>query len=147
MRRPKKNSESEKTNKTLLPAPSTGPLEKKTGEKLIQTEKAETGKVSFKVYGYYIRSIGIPATLCTVAAYVLSQMCSVGSNVWLAALSDKNYTNATMDTHDRDVFLGVYSALGVGQGESFSFLKYGKTLEIVRVLFNFYSNRVVEVVE
>ncbi|KAK8386783.1 hypothetical protein O3P69_017907 [Scylla paramamosain] len=111
LKRPKKISESEKTKAPL----AASPVEKKAGEKLIQAEKAETGRVSFKVYLYYIRSIGITATLITTLSYILSQACSVGANVWLAALSEENYTDGVMDDHDRDLYLGVYTALGVGQ--------------------------------
>lgn len=125
LRRPKKISESEKT-KIPLHGSSSSPVEKKAGEKLIQVEKAETGKVSFQVYLYYIRSIGVAATLLTVISYVLSQVCSVGSNVWLAALSEENFENDTMDTDVRDKYLGVYTALGVGQGESSFSLSMGK---------------------
>lgn len=119
MKRAKKISESEKTK---IP-PAAAPVEKKAGEKLIQAEKAETGRVSLSVYLYYIRSIGITATLITTLSYVLSQACSVGANVWLAALSEENYTDGVMDDHDRDLYLGVYTALGIGQGES-SLLMY-----------------------
>ncbi|XP_050728625.1 multidrug resistance-associated protein 1-like isoform X3 [Eriocheir sinensis] len=112
--RSKKISESEKP-KSLLPA---SPVldEKKTGEKLIQAEKAQTGKVSFGVYGYYVRNIGFVATSFTVISYVLSQACSVGSNVWLTAWSEVDLDeNGEMDTAVRDKYLGVYTALGVGQ--------------------------------
>ncbi|XP_045104248.1 multidrug resistance-associated protein 1-like isoform X3 [Portunus trituberculatus] len=111
LKRPKKISESEKTKAP----PAAGAVEKKAGEKLIQAEKAETGRVNLNVYLYYIRSIGITATLITTLSYVLSQGCSVGANVWLAALSEENYTDGVMDDHDRDLYLGVYTALGIGQ--------------------------------
>lgn len=95
------------------------PAEKKAGEKLIQAEKAETGKVSFGVYGYYVRSIGIVATLITVLSYILSQACAVGSNVWLTAWSGEELNDkGEMDVDVRNKYLGVYTALGVGQGES-----------------------------
>lgn len=104
-----------------MPAPK-APPEKKAGEKLIQAEKAETGKVSFGVYGYYVRSIGVLATSLTVVAYILSQACSVGSNVWLTLWSNEPVNeNGEMDRETRDKYLLVYTFLGVGQGELTSF--------------------------
>jgi ATP-binding cassette subfamily C (CFTR/MRP) protein 1 len=45
----------------------------------------------------------------------------VGSNIWLSIWSEsrmgENGTEA-LDTGERDMFLGVYGALGVGQGDT-----------------------------
>lgn len=134
MKRSKKISESEKP-KAPPPADT---VEKKVGEKLIQAEKAETGRVSLKVYLYYIRSIGVTATLITTLSYVLSQACSVGANVWLSALSEENYTDGVMPDSDRDLYLGVYTALGIGQGESSLLMyKHFYDVEVLLRQFNF----------
>lgn len=44
---------------------------------------------------------------------------SIGSNVWLSVWSDANATDAdgNQDTAARDMYLGVYGALGIGQGK------------------------------
>ncbi|XP_042861563.1 multidrug resistance-associated protein 1-like isoform X1 [Penaeus japonicus] len=113
-RRSKKISESEK------PKPAVASPQKpdvKVGQKLIEKEKAETGKVQLSVYGYYIKAIGILSTSMTVLFYVLSQACTVGSNVWLTAWSSESaLQNETgQDPAIRDKYLGVYGALGIGQ--------------------------------
>ncbi|XP_063605857.1 multidrug resistance-associated protein 1-like [Penaeus indicus] len=113
--RTKKTSESEKTKPAAAAAPQK--LDAKVGQKLIEKEKAETGKVQLSVYGYYVRAIGIMSTCLTVLFYILSQACTVGSNVWLTAWSSESaLQNETgQDPAVRDKYLGVYGALGVGQ--------------------------------
>ncbi|KAK8748985.1 hypothetical protein OTU49_015624, partial [Cherax quadricarinatus] len=117
LRRTKTISESEKGKAVASTSPLQVP-EKKAGQNLIEAEKAETGKVSFGVYGYYIRSIGVLSSLLTVIFYVLSQACTVGSNVWLTSWSaaSEALVNETMEPSETDMYLGVYGALGVGQG-------------------------------
>lgn len=46
------------------------------------------------------------------------QSFSIGSSVWLSLWSNDNLTvvNGTVDTVKRDMYLGVYGALGLGQG-------------------------------
>lgn len=112
--RSKKISESEKTKPAIAPPQQ---VEAKAGQKLIEKEKAETGKVQLSVYGYYIRAIGIMSTCMTVVFYILSQACTVGSNVWLTAWSSESaLQNETgQDPAVRDKYLGVYGALGIGQ--------------------------------
>lgn len=116
--RSKKISESEKTKPAIAPPQQ---VEAKAGQKLIEKEKAETGKVQLSVYGYYIRAIGIMSTCMTVVFYILSQACTVGSNVWLTAWSSESaLQNETgQDPAVRDKYLGVYGALGIGQGKNF----------------------------
>lgn len=45
---------------------------------------------------------------------------SIGSNIWLSDWSNDNtiYVNGTQDAGKRDMYLGVYGALGIGQGKS-----------------------------
>lgn len=52
------------------------------------------------------------------------QSFSIGSNVWLSFWStDDNVTvNGVTDTSKRDMYLGVYGALGIGQGTTKYFL-------------------------
>ncbi|KAJ8967485.1 hypothetical protein NQ314_002799 [Rhamnusium bicolor] len=85
--------------------------------KLIEVEKAETGSVSWDVYKHYLRSIGMFLTLATVLLNMVFQGFSIGSNVWLGVWADDNTTvvNNTVVTSKRDLYLGVYGALGIGQ--------------------------------
>ncbi|XP_066145734.1 multidrug resistance-associated protein 1 isoform X1 [Euwallacea fornicatus] len=92
-----------------------GPIQ---GEKLIEVEKSETGSVSWQVYKHYLLSIGIFVVIITVFLNMLFQAFSIGSNVWLGVWADdKNMVNenGTVNTSKRDLYLGVYGALGVGQ--------------------------------
>lgn len=49
---------------------------------------------------------------------------SIGSNIWLSQWSSDNETivNGTVNTAKRDMYLGVYGALGVGQGKFLAYL-------------------------
>nr|CAH7765033.1 unnamed protein product [Callosobruchus chinensis] len=87
------------------------------GEKLIEVEKAETGSVSWAVYKHYIKSIGLILMLATLVLNMVYQGFSVGSNVWLGIWADDKdiIKNGTVDTGRRDMYLGVYGALGIGQ--------------------------------
>lgn len=95
------------------------------GEKLIEVEKAETGSVKWEVYKHYLRSIGIFLTLATILLNVVYQGFSIASNFWLSIWSSDNSTvvNGTVDTGKRDMYLGVYGALGIGQGKFVAIFK------------------------
>ncbi|CAG0920359.1 unnamed protein product [Notodromas monacha] len=83
---------------------------------LIEKEHSETGKVKLSVYAHYLKSIGIVISSVTIALYVFSQICAVGSNVWLSFwANDAPPNGTTLDTGKRDMYLGVYGALGLGQ--------------------------------
>lgn len=113
------------------------------GQKLIETERAETGTVSinfmwdlwelkdnnkekivylqvkWQVFAYYLSSIGAFLSISTIVMNLMFQGFSVGSNMWLSKWSSDNSTvvNGTQVTSKRDLYLGVYAALGLGQGK------------------------------
>ncbi|XP_047368141.1 multidrug resistance-associated protein 1 isoform X1 [Vespa velutina] len=97
-----------------------GVLQPKIGEKLIEVEKAETGSVKWKVYSHYLKSIGWFLSISTIVMNAVFQSFSIGSNIWLSAWSNDNMTSADgksiNDEAKRDMYLGVYGALGLGQG-------------------------------
>lgn len=100
------------------------------GEKLIEAEKAETGSVKWEVYKHYLKSIGIGLTLLTLVLNMVFQGFSIGSNMWLSAWSTDSeiVVNNVTNTAKRDLYLGVYGALGIGQGEcSFTLLYSSST--------------------
>ncbi|XP_018048305.1 PREDICTED: multidrug resistance-associated protein 1 isoform X2 [Atta colombica] len=88
------------------------------GEKLTEVEKAETGSVKWKVYSHYLKSIGWFLSISTIVMNAVFQSFSIGSSVWLSIWSNDNQVvgNNTFDTAKRDMYLGVYGALGFGQG-------------------------------
>lgn len=83
------------------------------GEKLIEAEKAETGSVKWEVYKHYLKSIGVFLSIMTIVLNVLFQGFNIGSNIWLSIWSE----DKEMTTNKRDMYLGVYGALGFGQGK------------------------------
>jgi len=88
----------------------------KTGEILIETEKAEIGGVKWSVYGYYTKSVGYGASAVSVAFYLIYQGFSVGSNIWLSSWADD--PRASTDPGVRNMYLAVYGGLGVLQSLS-----------------------------
>ncbi|XP_018568571.1 multidrug resistance-associated protein 1 isoform X2 [Anoplophora glabripennis] len=85
--------------------------------KLIEIEKAETGSVSWDVYKHYLKSIGLFLTFATILLNMVFQGFSIGSNVWLGVWANDSSlnVNGTVNTARRDLYLGVYGALGIGQ--------------------------------
>ncbi|XP_031350249.1 multidrug resistance-associated protein 1 isoform X4 [Photinus pyralis] len=94
------------------------------GEKLIEAEKAETGSVKWAVYTHYLKSIGIFLTVSTIVLNILFQFFTVGSNLWLTEWSNSK----NVSTHQRDMYLGVYGALGLGQAITAVFAELCPTL-------------------
>ena len=60
----------------------------------------------------------------TIVMNAIFQSFSIGSNVWLSLWSNDNTTvvNGTANTYKRDMYLGVYGALGLGQGMFFKII-------------------------
>ncbi|CAG7833091.1 unnamed protein product [Allacma fusca] len=83
--------------------------------KLIEKEKAETSGVKLSVYLDYFRAAGWGMTILTFLFFLFFQGVSVGSNMWLTAWSEEPIVNGTISVSRRDMFLGVYGALGVFQ--------------------------------
>jgi ATP-binding cassette subfamily C (CFTR/MRP) protein 1 len=95
------------------------PEKTKPGNKLIETEKSETGSVKWDVYKHYLKSIGWTLSIATIILNMIFQGFSIGSNIWLSKWSGDE--NAGNDTSLRDMYLGVYGALGAGQGKKSTF--------------------------
>nr|XP_012546135.1 multidrug resistance-associated protein 1 isoform X4 [Bombyx mori] len=89
----------------------------KEKNKLIEAEKAETGSVKWSIYKHYLMSVGVFASVVTILMNLILQVFQVGSNYWLAEWSSdsKIIVNGTVDRAKRDMYLGVYGALGAGQ--------------------------------
>ncbi|XP_063535449.1 multidrug resistance-associated protein 1 [Cydia strobilella] len=102
--------------------PEATPAELKEKNKLIESEKAETGSVKWSVYKHYLMNVGILASVVTVLMNLILQVFQVGSNYWLAVWSNDGdmLVNGTVDKEKRDLYLGVYGGLGVGQVMSVS---------------------------
>lgn len=81
-----------------------------------------SSQVKWRVYSHYLSSIGLFLAGATIFFNMIFQAFSIGSNVWLSEWSnDKStYVNGTVDESRRDLYLGVYGALGAGQGKCYS---------------------------
>eukprot|EP00058_Branchiostoma_floridae_P021695 XP_002607185.1 hypothetical protein BRAFLDRAFT_118636 [Branchiostoma floridae] len=92
------------------------PQKKEEGDKLIQKEVAETGRVKASVFVEYLRSVGITLSVIICLLYCAQNAASIYSNIWLSEWSNDQPINGTQDIAKRDLRLGVYGALGVAQG-------------------------------
>uniref|UniRef100_A0A8C9FD37 MRP2 protein n=1 Tax=Pavo cristatus TaxID=9049 RepID=A0A8C9FD37_PAVCR len=92
----------------------------KKGQKLIEKEAVETGRVKFSMYLQYLRAVGLGFSFCIAMSYVGDYAAYVGTNLWLSAWTDdaERYQNETYPVQQRDLRIGVFGALGVSQGES-----------------------------
>lgn len=87
--------------------------------KLIQDEAMETAEVKIEVYWAYLKQVGVSIGIMVILFWVMSQVASVGSNVWLSEWSqDPVLPDGTVDKAIRDMRLGVYGVLGISQGQS-----------------------------
>merc|ERR1712223_1360024 len=76
----------------------------------------ETGSVSFKVYLYCMKYLGIFGVVLGITMQTFYQGCSIGTNYWLNWWSNDTFHDfCKTDKNCRDFYLGVYGALGFGQ--------------------------------
>lgn len=87
----------------------------KEGKSLIDEEKAEIGKVAYSVYITYLKSVGGFLSFIILSFFILYDVFSVGSNIWLSKWSEEPLVNGTLPIATRDMYLAVYGLFGVGQ--------------------------------
>lgn len=95
-------------------ASSTTREEKVSLTKLIDTEEAATGSVGFGVYFRYFKSVGFWLTFSALSSNMLYQAFNVFSNFWLTEWSVDE--RAGTELFWRNIYAGVYGALGAAQG-------------------------------
>ncbi|KHJ47249.1 ABC transporter transmembrane region [Trichuris suis] len=83
---------------------------------LSEEETMETGRVAWRVYGIYMRSIGLCICLTVLLAYIITGGLTIASSDWLArwsedALLSKN-DSRYVNTSTR---IGGYAGFGIGQ--------------------------------
>ncbi len=128
---------------------SAAPLEQELqNKKQYELEKMETGKVSWRVYFYYINNMGIGLFGGCLFSFTIYQLCSTASSVWLSVWSDEetafgNNTdpgmNVTRAADDRMYNLGIYGLFGLGMTMTTvvaSLLLYLSTLKGAKTLHN-----------
>ncbi|XP_076457656.1 multidrug resistance-associated protein 1-like [Babylonia areolata] len=90
-------------------------------DKLIEQEKAETGRVRWSVFMTYFRAIGLSVTVLIFSLYAVYQGLSVYSSIWLSQwtdddlLANTSLSNTSRYQNRNYMYLGVYGGLGVGQ--------------------------------
>ncbi|KFQ48159.1 Canalicular multispecific organic anion transporter 1, partial [Nestor notabilis] len=87
------------------------------GQKLIEKEAVETGKVKLSMYLRYLRAVGLWYSFWVAMGYVGQYVAYVGTNLWLSAWTDdaQRYLNQTYPVEQRDLRIGVFGVLGVSQ--------------------------------
>ncbi|XP_070580038.1 multidrug resistance-associated protein 1-like isoform X1 [Ptychodera flava] len=85
-------------------------------KKLIKKETSETGRVAFSVFWAYIKSMSVFLSVLICLLYMAQNAAGVASNIWLSRWSEEPVINGTQDPSIRSKYLGVYGALGIGQG-------------------------------
>ena len=99
--------------------------EKMDADGLIEDETADTGSVRRSVYFHYLKSLGWDIGVLTIAFHILAHGLTAYSNIWLSKWSSEPASfNRTEDTAKRDLYLGVYGGLGLGQGIPIFVKKY-----------------------
>ncbi|KAG8192593.1 hypothetical protein JTE90_015226 [Oedothorax gibbosus] len=83
--------------------------------KLINIEAAETGQVKMSIYGIYLKAVRYRWVAIILLSYIIWQVFSVGTNVWLSEWGNDKKLNGT-EEKDQNIFrLEVYSYFGLGQ--------------------------------
>uniref|UniRef100_A0A8C1Z2N0 Uncharacterized protein n=1 Tax=Cyprinus carpio TaxID=7962 RepID=A0A8C1Z2N0_CYPCA len=90
----------------------------KKGQRLIEKETMETGRVKFSVYLQYLRSMGWCFITWSFLFYFIQNVAFIGQNLWLSDWTEDSveYFNTTYPNHIRDMRIGVFGALGLAQG-------------------------------
>ncbi|KAK2824276.1 hypothetical protein Q5P01_021451 [Channa striata] len=88
------------------------------GQRLIEKEAMETGKVKFSVYLQYLRAMGWGYAVMVFVVYFIQNIAFIGQNLWLSDWTNDAvaYYNKTYPAWKRDTRVGVFGALGVAQG-------------------------------
>lgn len=110
-RKRKSRTTSESSKKEALDVKPAAAVEAGAGTKLIEKEESLTGGVSIKVYFKYFKSIGSMSTFWFLLMYMGQQGFQIGSNMWLTRWSSDE---EAIQPAVRDMYLGVYGALGGG---------------------------------
>ncbi|XP_067242984.1 canalicular multispecific organic anion transporter 1 isoform X1 [Chanodichthys erythropterus] len=90
----------------------------KKGQRLIEKEAMETGRVKFSVYLQYLRSMGWCYVSLSFVFYFIQNVAVIGQNLWLSEWTNdaEKYFNETYPNHIRDMRIGVFGGLGLAQG-------------------------------
>lgn len=116
------------SNSEKMSSKNPGKEKEKAGTKLIVTEKAETGRVSYSVYWWYMKNLGWPGLLI-IFMTLLYQGSQIATSIWLTIWTDEilgpqfelvnisitvdgNVTQDLQPTRWLPIYIGVYGAFG-----------------------------------
>ncbi|KAI8877119.1 multi drug resistance-associated protein MRP [Backusella circina FSU 941] len=85
-------------------------MESKEGDRLITTEESAKGSVSWDVYKEYAVSCSAYGAIGVLVFIILSQIFSVGTNLWIKYWSDVNQENNS--NHHVWFYLTIYAIIG-----------------------------------
>ncbi|CAG0899775.1 unnamed protein product [Darwinula stevensoni] len=88
--------------------------------RLIEEETAERKGVHWRVYAYFLKSMGLSLSLIMILMYGISEGFLMCSNMVLSRWSDQVILNHTMSSSEKDAFIGVYTALGFCNAAAFA---------------------------
>ncbi|XP_014278687.1 multidrug resistance-associated protein 1 [Halyomorpha halys] len=91
--------------------------DKAVPKKLIDEEKAEVGRIPWRVYANYLRAVGTFMWVTTIGLTAVNQALGIGSNILLSKWSDDPdmVINGTQNIEKRNMYLELYGLLGIGQ--------------------------------
>ncbi|XP_066905603.1 multidrug resistance-associated protein 1 [Halyomorpha halys] len=86
-------------------------------KKLIEEEKAEVGRIPWRIYANYLKAIGTILWTTSIGLTVVTQALGIGSSILLSIWSDDKelVVNGTQNIEKRNIYLELYGLLGVGQ--------------------------------
>ncbi|KAM3600087.1 uncharacterized protein V6R79_017187 [Siganus canaliculatus] len=99
-------------------------LEAEDAGKLMEADKAQTGRVKLHMYSEYFRTVGLTFIMTIVFLCAFQQAASLAYNYWLSLWADEPPVNGTQSHHQ--LKLSVFAALGFTQGMAM----FGTTLAI-----------------
>ncbi|XP_038063723.1 multidrug resistance-associated protein 1-like [Patiria miniata] len=110
------------------------------GDTLIEEETSETGTVQLAVFKAYINALSTVVFMFVILFFVLFNLASVLSNVWLSKWSNETPINGTQPAEVRDRYLGVYGALGVAQGIMLLLASFTLSFGVLRAARSLYQH-------
>ena len=99
----------ETKNENKCPAKGT-----KTPNTLIEKENAETGSVSLNVYLYYLKAIRLAGCIAAIVGQSMSSATQLMITFWVSLWTSNAFGDAS-ETENRNMYLGVYGAIGLLQ--------------------------------
>ncbi|KAM6442960.1 ATP-binding cassette sub-family C member 2 isoform 1-T1 [Liasis olivaceus] len=96
------------------------------GQRLIDKEAMETGKVKLVMYLRYLHAVGWGLSISILISYIGQAASLLGSNLWLSDWTNDAslYQNKTYPAAQRDLRVGIYGTLGA----SYSLFLLGSTV-------------------